>query len=180
MLDDLFAGQVALVADEELVDALDGVAVNFLQPLLDVGECVCGEQRLPSASGQIAQRAATGLPTIVGHVVDDNDAMCAAVVRRGDGPEPLLASRVPLRSPPIPRISTPSHRITRNGHPGTHNLQLDRLALELDRADLEVDADRRDVALGVGVVCESQEETRLADARVADEQELQRTRSGGR
>ena len=80
-------------------------------------------------------------------VVDDNDAVGAAVVGRGDGAEALLACRVP-------------------------DLELDRLALEFDGADLEVYADGRDVRLGVGVVCEAEEEARLADARVADQEEL--------
>ncbi|MEQ2207986.1 hypothetical protein XENOCAPTIV_022400, partial [Xenoophorus captivus] len=34
----LFGGQVALVADQQLVDVLAGVAVDLLQPLLDVVE----------------------------------------------------------------------------------------------------------------------------------------------
>ena len=40
MLHDLFARQIALVTDEQLVDALDGISVNLLQPLLDVGKGV--------------------------------------------------------------------------------------------------------------------------------------------
>lgn len=32
----------------------------------------------------------------IGHVIHHDDAVCATVVRRCDGPEPLLASRVPL------------------------------------------------------------------------------------
>lgn len=74
ILDDLLADQIALVADEELVDALARVPVNLLQPLLDVGERVG-----------------------VRDVVDDDDAVRAAVVGRGDGAEPLLSCRVPLR-----------------------------------------------------------------------------------
>lgn len=73
ILDDLLARQVRLVADEELVNALARVAVNLLQPLLDVGEGVG-----------------------VGHVVDDDDAVRAAVVGRRDRAEALLAGRVPL------------------------------------------------------------------------------------
>lgn len=41
VLHNLLAGQVRLVSNKELVDALRGVAVNLLQPLLDVGESVC-------------------------------------------------------------------------------------------------------------------------------------------
>ena len=66
----------SLVADEELVDALGGVAVNLLEPLLDVGERV-----------------------LVGDVVHDNDAVRASVVRRRDRAEALLPCRVPLFKP---------------------------------------------------------------------------------
>ena len=38
VVDDLLGGQVGLVADEELVHVLSGIAVNLLQPLLDVVE----------------------------------------------------------------------------------------------------------------------------------------------
>ena len=40
-------------------------------------------------------------------------------------------------------------------------------------AAYKVDADGRDVALGVRVVGEAQQQARLADARVADEHELE-------
>lgn len=74
VLDDLLVRHIALVADKELVDALGGVTVNLLQPLLDVVESVH-----------------------IGHVVDDADAVSATVVRRGDGAEALLASCIPLQ-----------------------------------------------------------------------------------
>lgn len=70
---DLLVGHIALVADEQLVDALGGVAVDLLQPLLDVVEAVH-----------------------VGDVVDDADAVRAAVVGAGDCAEALLARSVPL------------------------------------------------------------------------------------
>lgn len=41
VLDDLLGDEVVLVANQELVDALDRVPVDLLQPLLDVGEGVC-------------------------------------------------------------------------------------------------------------------------------------------
>lgn len=56
VLDDFLVLQVGLVANEELVDALARVAVDLLQPLLDVAESV-----------------------LVRHVVDNDDAMRAAV-----------------------------------------------------------------------------------------------------
>lgn len=70
---DLLVGHIALVAHEELVHALGSVAVNLLQPLLDVVEAVH-----------------------VGNIVDDANAVSAAVVRAGDCAEALLARSVPL------------------------------------------------------------------------------------
>ena len=57
VLDNLLVGHIALVTDEKLVDALGGVAVNLLQPLLDVVERIH-----------------------IGHIVDDADAVGTAVV----------------------------------------------------------------------------------------------------
>ena len=73
VLHDLLVLHIALVADEQLVDALGGVSVNLLKPLLDVVEGVH-----------------------VGHIVDHADAVGTTVVGRGDGTEPFLASSVPL------------------------------------------------------------------------------------
>ena len=85
--DDALRREVGLVPHEELVHVLGGVPVDFVQPLLDVVE------RLG-----------------VGDVVNDDDAVRAAVVRGRDRPETLLASRVP-------------------------DLELYRLAVEFDGAD---------------------------------------------
>lgn len=54
--------QIGLVSDQELVHILAGIAVNLLQPLLNVVE---------------------GL--LVGDIVDDDDTMSSTVVGRGDG-----------------------------------------------------------------------------------------------
>lgn len=67
------AGHVTLVADEELVDAFASVAVDFLEPGLDIVEGVG-----------------------FGHVVDNDNTMGASVIARSDGPEAFLSSRVPL------------------------------------------------------------------------------------
>jgi hypothetical protein len=40
VLDDLLAGQIGFVANEELIHAFRGITVNLLEPLLDVGEGV--------------------------------------------------------------------------------------------------------------------------------------------
>lgn len=37
----------------------------------------------------------------------------------------------------------------------------------------EVNTDGGDVRLGIGIVCESQEETRLSDSRVSNQEELE-------
>lgn len=74
VLDDLLVRHITLVANQQLVDTLGGVAVDLLEPLLDVVKGVH-----------------------VGHIVDDANAVGATVVRRSDGAEALLASRVPLQ-----------------------------------------------------------------------------------
>jgi hypothetical protein len=48
---DLFARQIALVTDEQLVDALDGISVDLLQPLLDVGKGVCESPTIMAIQG---------------------------------------------------------------------------------------------------------------------------------
>ena len=73
ILDHLLIRHIALIAHKQLVHALSSVAINLLQPLLDVVERVH-----------------------VGDVVDDADAVRAAIVRRRDGAEALLARCVPL------------------------------------------------------------------------------------
>ena len=73
VLDDLLVGHIALVADEELVNTLGRVAVDLLEPLLDVVERVH-----------------------VGDIVDDTDPVGATVVGGGDGAEALLAGGIPL------------------------------------------------------------------------------------
>ncbi len=83
----------------------------------------------------------------VRHVIDQQDAHGAAVIRRRDGPEPLLPGRVP-------------------------DLQLDALAIQLDRSDLEVDPDGGDEGRCEGILAESEQAAGFAHARVANEQEL--------
>jgi hypothetical protein len=70
------------------------------------------------------------------------------VVRRGDCPEALLAGRIP-------------------------DLELDGLGVKLDCLDLEVDANGRDVRLGVSVIGKAKKKAGLADAGIADEEELE-------
>lgn len=147
VLDGTLGGHVAFIANEQFLHAFGGVAVDFLQPGLDIGKGVG-----------------------VGDVVDDDDAVCAAVVRAGDGAEPLLAGRVP-------------------------NLQLDCFALDFDRADflhmrelggrartkstpmvlikLSVYVSSCMVGASLCSYSKAQQQTRLADARVANQQQLE-------
>jgi hypothetical protein len=73
VLHNLLIFHVTLVPDEELVDALSGIAIDFLQPLFNVVE------RLH-----------------ISHVVNYADAMSTSVVGRSDSPKAFLASSIPL------------------------------------------------------------------------------------
>mmetsp|Transcript_2883 Transcript_2883/g.8308 ORF Transcript_2883/g.8308 Transcript_2883/m.8308 type:complete len:245 (-) Transcript_2883:2377-3111(-) len=119
------AGEIALVAHKKLVHVLRSVPVDLMQPGLHVLE------RLR-----------------VGHVVDDDDAVRAAVVAARDCAEALLACRVP-------------------------DLQLDCLSIQLDRPDLKVNADGGDVRLSVRVVGEAEEQAGLTHATVANQHQLE-------
>ena len=50
------------------------------------------------------------------------------------------------------------------------DLEFDRLSVQLDGPNLEIDADGGNVALGVVVVGETEQEARLADAGVSDQE----------
>ena len=114
VLNDLLVRHIALVAYEELVDALGGVAVDLLQPLLDVVEAVH-----------------------IGHIVDDADAVGTAVVGRGDGAEPFLAGGIPLSRSTICQWSEPRvcACIATAREDAAYDLELHRLAIELDCSD---------------------------------------------
>jgi hypothetical protein len=73
VLHDLLVRHIALVAYEQLVDALGSISVDLLEPLLDIVEGVH-----------------------VGDIVNDADAMGATVIGRGDGTETLLTGGIPL------------------------------------------------------------------------------------
>lgn len=72
-VDDLLCLQIALVADQQLVDVLAGIAFDFLQPRFDVVERF-----------------------LVGAVVHHDDTVRTPVVRRRYRTEALLAGGVPL------------------------------------------------------------------------------------
>lgn len=88
-----------------------------------------------------------------GAVVGEDDAHGALVVGLRDGPEALLASRVP-------------------------DLKLDVLAVDVDGLDLEVNADGRDVRRGEVVVGKAQQEAGLAYAWVPYEDQLDQVVEG--
>lgn len=73
ILHDLLVLHIALVTDQQLVDTLGCVTVDFLKPLLNVVERVH-----------------------VGHIVDNADAVGATVVGGSDRAEALLTSGIPL------------------------------------------------------------------------------------
>ena len=129
VLNNLLVRHVALVAHQQLVHTLCSVAVDLLQPLLDVVETVH-----------------------VGDIVDNADAVGAAVVGGCDGAEAFLAGRIPLSY-------CQHHPSVAGSSCLSYDLQLHSLAIELDCSNLEVHADRRDVALGVRIIREPQEQT---------------------
>jgi len=73
----------------------------------------------------------------------------APVVRRGDGPEPLLARRVP-------------------------DLQLYRLPVKLYSSDFKVDTNCGNVGFSVCVIGKSQKQARLPNSGVSNEKELEK------
>jgi len=125
-VDDLLEGQIALVTDEELVDAIAGIFVDLAEPLLNVVE---------------------GLH--IGDVVHYGNTVGTAVVGGSDGAETLLSSGIP-------------------------DLKLDGLSVQVQGADLEIDTDGADVRLSVGIIDETEEEARLSDARVSDQEDLEK------
>ena len=56
---------------------------------------------------------------------------------------------------------------------GIPYLQLDGFTVQFNSSDLKIDANSADITLSIGVISESKEETGLADAGVADQQQLE-------
>jgi hypothetical protein len=112
----------------------------------------------------------------------------AAVVGGGDGAEPFLAGRVPLsqvsrcrffshmRSRPGRGVRSEASPSCRRARWSGFSARVSSRALTarpFSRVTYKVDADRGDVGLGVGIVGEPQQEARLADTGVTDEQQLE-------
>jgi hypothetical protein len=94
VLDDLLVCHIALVAYKQLVDSVCSVSVDLLQPLLDIVERVH-----------------------IRDIVDDTDAVGAAVVGRGDGSEAFLSSSIPLEV-----TSQSRAQVYHPAAPGSYNL----------------------------------------------------------
>lgn len=117
----------------------------------------------------------------------DHQTVSTPIVGRRDGAEALWESKVSAMYCTLQECRTHTH--TRQHHRGARDprtlasrvpdLQLHRLAVNLDGADFEVHADRGDVAGGEGVVGEAEQERRLADAAVADQEELEEMIAAG-
>ena len=86
VFDDLLAGQIRFVANEELIHAFGGITINLLEPLLDVGEGVWNEE----LDGW--RNFANGLSrTAVSNVVNYDDTMGTTVVRGRNSSESFLS-----------------------------------------------------------------------------------------
>jgi len=119
------ARQIGLITNEKLIDVLGRVSINLVQPLFNIVEGF-----------------------LVGNIIDDDNSVSAAVVRRCNGAESFLSGCVP-------------------------DLELDRLSVQLDRSNFEVDTDRRNVGFGVSVIRESKEQTRFTDTGVSNKEQLE-------
>lgn len=64
----------------------------------------------------------------------------------------------PVSPSHVPQTSPDGAFLSCGGIYSTHNLKFHSLAVKLDGPDLEVDADGGDVALGVGVVREAEQQ----------------------
>jgi hypothetical protein len=72
VVNNLFGCQIALVTNKQFVDALASIAIDLLQPLLDVVE-----------------------RHLICDIVDNNDAVGTTVVAGSDGTESLLTGSIP-------------------------------------------------------------------------------------
>lgn len=123
--DHTLARQIGLITHQKLVDVLGSVSINLVQPLLYIVEGF-----------------------LIGDIVDNDNSVGAAIVRRCNGAESFLSGCIP-------------------------DLELDRLSVQLDRSNFEVNANGGNVGFGVGVVRESKEQTRLTDAGVSNKEQLE-------
>lgn len=74
VINGLLGDQVGLVTDQKLVDALNGVTVDLLQPLLDIRVGICLVSFL---SGELDRQIRL---TAVRDIVNDDNSVCAPVI----------------------------------------------------------------------------------------------------
>lgn len=146
-INNFLCGQITFVAYEEFIYILTRITFDFLEPLLHVVE---------------------GL--LVRAVVHNDDAMRPAVVAGSYCSEAFLASSLRRRKTEINSTRRGSRRSRITYVP---DLEFDRFAVEFNGSDLEVNSDGADIALCVGVVSESQQETRLSHPGVADQKQFE-------
>ena len=82
------------------------------------------------------------------HVIDNNDSMCSSVICGSDCPKPFLACCVP-------------------------NLEFDPLTVDFNGPNFKVNTDGCDVVAREHVVSKSHQQGALADARIANDEELE-------
>jgi len=123
--DNTLARQIGLITNEKLVDVLRCVSINLVQPLLYIVEGF-----------------------LVGDIIDNDNSMGTAVVRRCNGTETFLSGCVP-------------------------DLELNSLAVQFDGTNFEINTDSGNVRFGVRVIRESKEQTRFTDTGVSNKEKLE-------
>jgi hypothetical protein len=128
--DNALRRQIGLISNQQFVDILRSISVNFMQPLFDIVE---------------------GLS--VGDVIYDDDAVSAAIIGGRNRSKALLSGSIP-------------------------NLKLNGLSIKLDCANFEIDTNSGNVRLRVRVVREPEQQTRLSDAGISDQEKLEEVIAG--
>ena len=85
VLNNLLAGQIGLVPDEQLVHALRCVSVDLLEPLLDIRESVWRDRLIWNIRVDNEP-----VLTVIGNVINDDDTVSSTVVRGCDSAESFL------------------------------------------------------------------------------------------
>jgi hypothetical protein len=166
---DALAGQIGLVANQQFVDILCCISVNFVEPLLDIVERF-----------------------LVGDIVDNNNSMGATVIRRSDGAETFLSCGIPNLK--LDGLSvqfdgtdflqyTHGERQSRNKRQQTQKKKMRIQDVHSEFGQLsgkstfpltyKVHTNRRDVGFGVGIIGKSEQQTRFTNTRISNEEELE-------
>mmetsp|Transcript_17737 Transcript_17737/g.27392 ORF Transcript_17737/g.27392 Transcript_17737/m.27392 type:complete len:256 (-) Transcript_17737:53-820(-) len=86
---------------------------------------------------------------LIRYIIDDDNPMRTAVIRRGNSTETFLSCCIP-------------------------DLQLDSLSVKLNSADFEINSNGRDVGFSVGIICEPKQQTRFSDAGVSNKEQFEK------